>query len=178
MGAVRLEDVRYTYDDYKQWEGDWELIEGVPFAMSPSPMYEHQFINGKIFRQLDEKLDNCSKCKAIFEIDWLIAEDSAVRPDSMVLCYEPEEKLTKKPEIIFEVASKPTVKKDETIKFQIYQQEGVQYYIIVYPDIKKAKVYKLVDYVYRKIGDFSDESYTFEVEGCKIEFDFGFIWRQ
>ena len=31
----------YTYDDYKKWEGDWELYEGYPVAMSPAPMIRH-----------------------------------------------------------------------------------------------------------------------------------------
>ncbi len=25
----------YTYDDYKEWDGDWELIDGVAYAMAP-----------------------------------------------------------------------------------------------------------------------------------------------
>lgn len=25
----------YTYEDYCQSEGQWELIEGIPYAMSP-----------------------------------------------------------------------------------------------------------------------------------------------
>jgi hypothetical protein len=33
---------RYTYEDYKLWEGDWELIKGYPYAMSPSPKRKHQ----------------------------------------------------------------------------------------------------------------------------------------
>ncbi len=32
----------YTYDDYCQWEGRWELIEGMPYAMSPLPVPDHQ----------------------------------------------------------------------------------------------------------------------------------------
>ena len=32
----------YTYDDYCQWEGRWELIEGMPYAMSPAPVPAHQ----------------------------------------------------------------------------------------------------------------------------------------
>ncbi|WP_457626586.1 hypothetical protein [Persephonella sp.] len=28
----------YTVEDYKQWEGDWELIEGIAYAMVPSPL--------------------------------------------------------------------------------------------------------------------------------------------
>ena len=39
MGAVKLEDVYYTYEDYRQWKGDWELIDGVPFAMAPVLLY-------------------------------------------------------------------------------------------------------------------------------------------
>jgi len=48
---------KYTISDYQTWQGDWELIYGDAYAMSPSPVYIHQFVNGKIFRQLDEKLD-------------------------------------------------------------------------------------------------------------------------
>ncbi len=33
---------RYTIDDYKLWEGDWELIDGIPFAMTPSPFGKYQ----------------------------------------------------------------------------------------------------------------------------------------
>ncbi len=31
----------YTYDEYCQWEGRWQLIEGMPSAMSPLPVPEH-----------------------------------------------------------------------------------------------------------------------------------------
>lgn len=95
-----------------------------------------------------------------------------------MICYEPDEWLTKTPEIIFEVISKSTAKRDEVLKFDLYQNEGVKYYILVYPESKKAKVYKLIDFVYRKIGDYSDEIFTFDVDSCKIDFDFSFIWRK
>lgn len=51
----------YTVEDYQQWKGDWELIYGSPYAMSPSPMFTHQNINIKIVRQLSEHLDGCPK---------------------------------------------------------------------------------------------------------------------
>ncbi len=169
---------QYTIENYNTWQGDWELVYGDAYAMAPSPLYGHQFVNLKIARQLDEKLDNCKKCQAIIETDLYISNDTVVRPDSMVICYEPDEKLIKKPEIIFEVISKSTAKKDEILKFNLYQDEGVKYYILVYTDSKKAKVYKLIDFVYKKIGDFSDGVYTFETDDCKISFDFSFIWRR
>jgi len=49
MGVLREEDLpSYTYEDYKLWEGDWELIYGVPYAMAPAPMIKHQAISSKI----------------------------------------------------------------------------------------------------------------------------------
>jgi hypothetical protein len=33
----------YSYQDYLQWEGRWELIDGVSYNMSSSLTWEHQF---------------------------------------------------------------------------------------------------------------------------------------
>ncbi len=169
---------KYTVEDYNQWEGKWELVSGDAYAMTPSPLYGHQFVNLKIARQLDESLDNCKQCHAVIEMDLQISDDTVVRPDSMVICYEPDEKLTKRPELVFEVISKSTAKRDEILKFNLYQTEGVKYYILVYPESKKAALYKLIDFSYKKIGDFSHEIYNFELGICNIEFDFSLIWRK
>ncbi len=48
---------RYTLADYAQWPRDWELIQGQPVAMTPSPGVSHQRTSLKIARQLDEQLD-------------------------------------------------------------------------------------------------------------------------
>lgn len=169
---------KYTVEDYQEWKGDWEIVHGEAYAMSPSPLYDHQYITGKIFRQLDEQLDNCPKCHAVIETDVTLSEDTVVRPDSMVICYEPEDKLTKSPELVFEVTSKSTAKRDEILKFDLYQNEAIKYYILIYPNSKKAKLYELIDYKYRKIADFTDEHYHFELSQCTVDFDFNFIWRK
>ncbi len=177
MGVLAYSE-KYTIEDYKQWEGDWELIYGDVYAMAPSLMFTHQFSNLKIARLLDEALDGCPSCYATMEMDWDISHDTVVRPDCMVICYEPDERLTKAPEIIFEVVSLSSAKRDENLKFHLYQEEGVKYYILVYSNSKKAKLYKLIDSQYQKIGDFSQERYDFELEKCTIDFDFGFIWKR
>lgn len=46
----------YTYEDYKHWEGKWELIHGVPYAMIPSPKIEHQEVSLNIGFQLKNLL--------------------------------------------------------------------------------------------------------------------------
>ncbi len=182
MGALKIEDAypRYTYNDYLNWEGRWELIDGIAYAMSPMPLIEHQRISGKIANQLEEMLKECSICQALLPVDWKINDETIVQPDNLVICHKPrnEAYLTKAPVIIFEVLSKSTAKKDTTVKFELYQFEGVKYYIIVDPDEKIAKVYELKDGRYVKVGDFEDEKATFKLKKCgkELEFDFDRIW--
>ena len=165
----------YTYDDYKRWEGDWELIGGVPYAMSPFVLPSHQRVAVKIVRQLDESLDNCKKCYALMESEVKFSEDTIVRPDVFMKCGEIDN-ITITPEIIFEVVSKGSVKRDELLKFELYKQEGIKYYGIVYPDEKRVKIYKLINGEYIKIMDLKEEVLKIDDLSCKIEIDFSKVW--
>ncbi len=169
----------YTYEDYKNWEGRWELIEGIPFAMSPAPTVKHQLLSNKIAWQLEEKLKDCKECKALLPVDWKISHDTVVQPDNLVICYPLEDKpyITKSPAIIFEVISKSTQEKDEKIKFEIYEREGVKYYVLVYPEDRLAKVFKLINGKYSKLIDATNETVKFDLKNCEIDFDFSKIWE-
>ena len=169
----------YTYEDYKLWEGKWELFEGSPVAMSPAPMITHQAIASKFIAQLDPQLDNCERCLVLGEEDYKLSNDTVLRPDVVLICDEKNKAyITKAPEIIVEIISKSTAKNDEIYKFQKYEDERVNYYIIVYPDELYAKVYKLKDGKYDKQGDFSEEIYNFEETLCTITLDFGKIFKR
>ena len=82
------------------------------------------------------------------------------------------------PDLVFEVISPKTARVDEVNKFELYQREGVAFYVVVYPAAKKAKVWQLVDGQYRKVADFQDEHYRFDLSKCSIEFDFGRLWKR
>lgn len=55
----------YTYEEYCKWEGRWELIDGIPFAMSPAPLPEHQLIGGNVICEFKSavKRSGCKNCK-------------------------------------------------------------------------------------------------------------------
>jgi len=168
---------RYTYEDYKLWEGDWELIEGLPVALSPSSGFSHQKISGALYTPLNLKLKECPNCHALYEIDWIVSEDTVVIPDIMVIWHEPQgEYITKAPEIIFEVVSRFTAQKDERIKYELYEKEGVKYYGLVYPEFKVAKIYKLEDRRFVKLCDASQEPVEFLLNTCNFNIDFRIIW--
>ena len=169
----------YTYADYKAWEGDWELYEGYPVAMSPAPMIRHQTLASMIITQLSNSIPECERCFVLGEADYKLSDDTIFRPDVALICDEPHDAyITKAPEIVVEVLSPSTAKNDEGYKFQKYEAELVKYYILVYPHELYAKVYKLTDGKYRKQGDFSTESYDFKETLCKASINFEKVFKR
>lgn len=178
MSIVRSEDIpHYSIDEYLLWEGDWELINGVPYAMTPAPVIEHQRISQKIARILDEQLDNCQHCQALLPVDWHIREDTVVQPDNLIVCYTPSgTHLTKAPSLIIEILSKSTAKKDSVTKFHLYEEEGVKYYIMIDPAEKVARAYHNKNGKFIKLTDASDETVNFDLGKCSIAINFSQVF--
>jgi Uma2 family endonuclease len=149
-----FEPEKYTYSQYKLWEGDWELIKGYPHAMSPSPKKSHNRLSGKFYRLIGNILESSNfkcDCEVFYEIDWVIDENNVVRPDVMVVCGNSGDEIqTFPPTIILETASPSTVIKDRNTKFNLYEMCGVKYYIMADPQKKSVEVFELTDNKYRQ----------------------------
>ena len=179
MGAYAYQEY-YTYADYQIWEGDWELHYGQPIAMAPSPMITHQAIASQILVELANSINQeCEKCLVLGKEDWKISDDTVVRPDVVMICDEPNDAyITKRPEIVVEVTSKSTIRRDESVKYKLYQDEKVPFYIVVYPDDLKAKIYKLVDNKFESQGSFLNETYHLDGIFCKAKINFERVFKR
>lgn len=178
--ALRSEDLpRYTYDDYAAWEGRWELIDGVAYAMAPSPAFEHQRLSGDLYVLLKESLDSCPHCQPVQDFDWKIDASTVVCPDNMVICHEPENEnyLTRAPALIFEILSPSTAARDEGVKFRLYEAEGVLWYVLVDPAERVLKIWRRHEGRYIKQADLSGETFEFDLGPCRIALDFSRLWR-
>lgn len=168
----------YTYDDYCQWEGKWELIEGMPYAMSPLPVPEHQSVSGNIYTELKISLKKgCKKCKAYLPLDWKITDDTVMQPDVLVVCKKIDKKfLDFPPVLVLEVLSPSTAAKDRGLKFEKYESQQVSYYLIADPQFKKLEVYQLLNNKYEPVA-INPEMYIFELhEDCNAEVNLSDIW--
>jgi Uma2 family endonuclease len=181
--ALRIEDLpQYTYDDYMQWEGRWELIRGIPYAMTPAPTIDHQIISSKINWQLRNLMQGCNRCEVLSPVDWPITGDTVVQPDVLVVCDTPKNigvtRLEVTPVIVFEILSPSTANKDRIIKYRLYEQAGVKYYCIVDPEAKNAAVFSMQNQKekYREEKDFKDGKIFFDLGPCRIEFDFSRVF--
>ena len=181
MEALKKYDYipNYSYEDYKHWEGDWELIDGLAYAMAPSPVKKHQMLVLLIGSELLSKLNRCPECEILMDSDWKLNSANVLKPDVAIVCNDKNEKyISKTPEVIFEVISPSTARKDEGLKYSIYASEGVKYYILVYPNDLVAKVYKNYDFEFKKVAEFDDETMEFTDKKCGFSFDFSTIFQR
>lgn len=148
----------FTYGDYKHWPDDerWEIIDGVPYNMSPAPSRIHQKLSGNIFTAFSVYLKGkiCDVYHPPFDVR-IPEEDendddieTIVQPDITVVC-DPN-KLDDKgckgaPDLIVEIISPPSGRKDLKEKFYRYERAGVKYYWLVYPEEQVVVIYTLND---------------------------------
>lgn len=168
----------YTYNDYCQWEGRWELIEGMPYAMSPLPVPEHQNVCGNLYTLFKESLSNCKNCRAYLPLDWKISDDTIVQPDVLIVCKKIEKKyLDFSPVLVIEVLSPATASKDRGEKMELYQSQKVKYYLIVDAQFKKIEIYTMQDKSYGPSSVNPELFHFIFEENCSATVNFGQVWE-
>ena len=176
MGAIEKLIPYYTYEDYKHWEGKWELIDGIPFAMAPSPIYNHQLIATNLSALFWNSLQDCEKCKVLQPLDYIVKDDTVLQPDLLIVYRAIKDYIDFPPSLVCEVLSPSTALKDRHTKYNIYQSQQIPYYIIISPITQEVEVYTIHERKYelaRKGKDFVAE---FEFEECRASIDFSKIW--
>lgn len=159
----------YSYSDYLQWQFEElvELIKGKVFPMS-APMSRHQQIVGNLHLIVGSYLRR-KKCRVFvapfdvrlptYDINGELIPDTQtiVQPDICVIC-DPtkidERGCKGVPEMVIEVLSPSTAKKDLNEKFNLYEEVGVSEYWIVFPEAKTVSIYLLEDEKYVLLGHF------------------------
>ena len=154
---LKKTDHKFTYKDYCSWPEDerWELIDGVAYDMSPAPTSRHQRISMIISTNISNWLKGkeCEIFSAPFDV--LLPAfplknegeiDTIVQPDISVIC-DPSKIVERgclgTPDLIVEILSPSTSKKDLNEKFQLYEKHGVKEYWIVDPGNKYIQVFHL-----------------------------------
>ncbi|MBI1781388.1 MAG: Uma2 family endonuclease [Sphingobacteriales bacterium] len=172
----------YTYDDYCKWEGRWELIEGIPYAMSPAPSPRHQWISANIKYELKDaiKKSGCKHCKVYDFIDIKVAEDTVLQPDAVIVCKEIEKPfLDFAASLVVEILSPSTALKDRNNKLFIYEGQKIPYYLIVDVEINEIEIYHLNSsgkYVKEKFSPTSPFTFILDKD-CSIEVALNNMWE-
>lgn len=146
---------KYSYADYLSWQFTErvELIKGWLFKMSPAPKVVHQVISGNLYFELKKFFSNtkCAIFAAPFDVRLVKNKgqqnkeiDTVVQPDICVICDSTkldEAGCIGAPDLIVEITSISTAKRDYNEKFNLYEANGVKEYWIVNPEGKTCEVY-------------------------------------
>ena len=165
-------DRQYTIADWRKWPDDerWELIDGLAYAMSPSPWVEHQDRALEVGRRLADFLED-KPCRAfIAPLDVFLqaadgkAEsdkdgdgDIVVQPDVMAVC-DPDkihpDGIYGAPDFVVEVLSDSTANKDFGVKKELYERCGVREYWIVQPETDTVFQYVLDGTIFAPVREY------------------------
>lgn len=155
----------YTLDDYYALpdERRVELIDGVIYDMA-SPTFIHQTIALRLGMTFSGYIDgNHGKCiAAVAPMDVQLDMDNKtiVQPDVMIICDRSKIKnrvVYGAPDLVVEVLSPSTYKKDIRLKLKKYRAAGVREYWIVDPDDHAVTVYKFGDMTDFKIYELNED---------------------
>ena len=125
------------------WE---ELIDGKIVAMSPRPMFNHNLIAGNLHALFWNHLREHTCTPIMDGTDLYLTEKDRFVPDMMVVCDRSKIKengVYGAPDLVVEVLSPSTAKRDKTYKKDIYAKCGVREYWLVSPAEKSVEVYLL-----------------------------------
>lgn len=164
---IPVEGRIYSYQDYKRWGGQWELIHGLPIQKAKPDML-HQRIVSKLCILLGSHLGVHLRSKGfeVFTTPFEVylkhekGEDSIVKPDITIVdghskmgCFG----LRRAPELVIEVLSVDSEAVDRGVKMKLYQENQVQEYWIIDP------IYNIVEiFTFLGMKDHIVERYSME----------------
>src|SRR5512143_3044614 len=131
-------EARYTWTDYQTWSDEerWEIIDGVPYAMTPAPSTKHQTVAGKIYSRIERALSGKPCRPFIAPTDVRLSETDVVQPDILVVC-DPAKITTTHiagaPDLVVEILSPATSAPALRPKKALYARTGVREYVVVDP---------------------------------------------
>lgn len=154
--------VKLTYDDFVLFPDDGkrhELIDGEHYV-TPAPVRKHQAIVMNLSGLLWSYLQQHPIGRVYgAPFDVILSKHDVVEPDLLYISNERAQQIETSPwvkgapNLIVEIGSPSTRRRDETIKRRLYERFGVEEYWIVDPEIDAIKVFRRVDERYERISE-------------------------
>jgi Uma2 family endonuclease len=158
--------VKLTYDDYVLFSDDGkrhELIDGEHYV-TPTPIRKHQAISGNLFGLIWSYLQKRPIGRVFAApFDVIFSEFDVVEPDLLYISRQRLEQIETSPwvkgapDLVVEIASPSTRKRDETIKRRLYERFGVAEYWVIDPELDLVKVYRRAGERYERVAELALE---------------------
>lgn len=136
-------DLLNTPDNGKRYE----VIEG-EMVVSPVPKTRHQLVVGNLFALLRRAQQKGFGVVLVAPTDVLFAEYDVTQPDLLFISKERlhilgEDNVRGAPDLVVEIISESTRRRDVLDKRELYERHGVPFYWIVDPEEESVRVFGL-----------------------------------
>ncbi|HZF12237.1 MAG TPA: Uma2 family endonuclease [Thermoanaerobaculia bacterium] len=140
---------KLTYEDYVLFPEDGqrhEILDGEHYVM-PAPSLDHQGFSLNLSSKMGPFVrEHRLGLLRYAPTDVLLSEYDIVQPDLLFVSNDRAHILTKAnvqgaPDLVVEILSDSTRRRDETLKRHLYERFGVLEYWLVDPDSKTVRVY-------------------------------------
>ncbi|HEV2854752.1 MAG TPA: Uma2 family endonuclease [Thermoanaerobaculia bacterium] len=171
----------WTYKDYLRLPEDgnrYEVIWGSLYV-SATPFPEHQYSVGKLIRFFDVFVSDSGLGTVLpAPLDILLPKGiaSPIQPDLAVFRKgnepAPDQAFEGVPDLVVEVLSPRTRRRDKKLKFIAYEEAGVPEYWLVDPDARTVEVYmweKGKGYIEFIRGGLGDEVWSSALPGLRVK---------
>lgn len=157
---------KLTYEDALYFPEDGqrhELIDG-EHQVTPAPAPKHQWIAARLTRFLDGFVSEQRLGRVLpAPLDVILSEADVVQPDLVFLATSSLERIGEKnvrgaPELVVEILSEATRRRDEITKRHLYERHGVEEYWIVDPVLETVKVYRRREGRFERAAELSVEA--------------------
>jgi Uma2 family endonuclease len=158
---------KLTYDDLLLFPDDGkrhELIDGEHYV-TPSPVPKHQWIAGNLYFVLRLWLEDHPIGRIYFaSLDVVLSHIDVVVPDLVFATNQRLDEITAAtnwrgaPNLVIEIASPGTRKRDETIKHGLYERSAVDEYWVVDPEAEVVRVYRCEGGRFRRASELSNDA--------------------
>ena len=144
-----VKEIVLTYDDYAAIDDGnrYELAGGQLQLISPSPSVVHQFISFELQKEIANSCE--SEYYVLFAPVDVILSTTEVRQPDLILIHRDRQSIIKKrgiieaPNLVVEILSPSTLKRDKIDKLQVYAKFQVPEYWIVEPTLGILEQYLL-----------------------------------
>jgi Uma2 family endonuclease len=159
--------VKLTYDDFLLFPDDGqrhELIDGEHYV-TPSPNTKHQRVSGNLHLLIGSWLEIHQVGRVFYApYDVVFSNFDVVEPDLLYLSNErmaevvTPQHVRGAPEIVIEIGSPGTRKRDETIKKRLYERSGLSEYWVIDPELDVVRVYRRGEEEFGRAIELSSEA--------------------
>ncbi|HEX5761040.1 MAG TPA: Uma2 family endonuclease [Thermoanaerobaculia bacterium] len=163
---ARTASRRLTYEDLLALPDDGlrhELIDGEHYV-TPAPNLKHQAVVANLTAAIVPFMKRhdlgrlfTAPCDVVF------SPSNVVEPDLLFVSRErlgllTEQNVQGAPDLVIEVLSPSTRKRDEGIKRQLYDRMGVREYWLVEPSFETIEVFRRIEGALRRVAELAAES--------------------